>query len=407
MLFNLTIAINLIALVSALGLGIYIVARSSLRAEAWLAALAVWCLGGYFLNHLLALQPPSTPPLEARTLLYHLMLFWPRDVFELGWKGWLLGWLPAYSVIFWYHATLYMLPGPFTRRRLVGALLGYAAALAGILVKAQYMSAWISMYQDPLYDAAWTFPFFALSSITFVIFGGLSILILAHSSPASIPGGLNWLLVTPLLLVAANGLIEIASPLLDIPIPQALTALVLLAALLLAGIGVARRSALLDVRPDLLKLGEKVESSPDFQDLSEQAEPIRELSVHTVELALRNLNNYAYLADTPLSDLRLVARHLAVLESGAGTHIDRGKAVSETLSEIVLKLKPTPEDAPNPLPRAWYAYTILWEAYVENKPNLEIMSRLYISEGTFNRIRKEAVRSVTRILLEIETHSVA
>jgi hypothetical protein len=34
--------------------------------------------------------------------------------------------------------------------------------------------------------------------------------------------------------------------------------------------------------------------------------------------------------------------------------------------------------------------------------NREIMSRLYISEGTFNRTRRAAIRSVARMLEEME-----
>jgi DNA-binding CsgD family transcriptional regulator len=39
---------------------------------------------------------------------------------------------------------------------------------------------------------------------------------------------------------------------------------------------------------------------------------------------------------------------------------------------------------------------------LENKPNNEIMMRLYISEGTFNRTRSAAIRSLARALMEME-----
>jgi hypothetical protein len=44
----------------------------------------------------------------------------------------------------------------------------------------------------------------------------------------------------------------------------------------------------------------------------------------------------------------------------------------------------------------------LHEAYIEEKLNRDIMSRLYISEGTFNRTRRAAIRSLARILGEME-----
>ena len=47
-------------------------------------------------------------------------------------------------------------------------------------------------------------------------------------------------------------------------------------------------------------------------------------------------------------------------------------------------------------PREWHSYAILYDAYVEDVPNREIMARLYISEGTFNRLRRKALQAVSR-----------
>jgi DNA-binding CsgD family transcriptional regulator len=38
--------------------------------------------------------------------------------------------------------------------------------------------------------------------------------------------------------------------------------------------------------------------------------------------------------------------------------------------------------------------------YVEGVQNREIMARLYISEGTFNRTRRNAIRGLARLLVE-------
>jgi DNA-binding CsgD family transcriptional regulator len=43
---------------------------------------------------------------------------------------------------------------------------------------------------------------------------------------------------------------------------------------------------------------------------------------------------------------------------------------------------------------------VLHDAYVEGVPNREIMARLYISEGTFNRTRRNAIRGLARLLAE-------
>jgi hypothetical protein len=53
------------------------------------------------------------------------------------------------------------------------------------------------------------------------------------------------------------------------------------------------------------------------------------------------------------------------------------------------------------LPREWYAYTILHDAYVEDRLAREIMAKLYISEGTYYRMRRHALRGVTRAMLEM------
>jgi hypothetical protein len=126
------------------------------------------------------------------------------------------------------------------------------------------------------------------------------------------------------------------------------------------------------------------------------------ISPRQVELALRNLHDYAYLADTPLVSLRRVSECLACNDAGANTHIERGKAVSTVLTEAVEKLRPGREEPHWPVPRTWYPYLILRDAYLIGETNREIMARLYISEGTFNRTRRTAIRSVTRVLVEME-----
>ncbi|MFQ5615222.1 MAG: hypothetical protein ACE5GO_02020, partial [Anaerolineales bacterium] len=121
--------------------------------------------------------------------------------------------------------------------------------------------------------------------------------------------------------------------------------------------------------------------------------------VKVVEDALRNLSSYAHLGDTPLVELNLV--HVRFPE-GAVTHLDRGKVVYSVISEAVEKLRPDSGRPGDPVPREWHPYLILHGAYVEDRLNRDIMSRLYISEGTFNRTRRSAIRSVARVLGEME-----
>ncbi len=124
------------------------------------------------------------------------------------------------------------------------------------------------------------------------------------------------------------------------------------------------------------------------------------VSVKDVEDALRNLANYAYLGDHPLAQLKLVKSRVP---AGGITHLDRGKAVFNLFTEVIEKLRPEgqlPRDLP---PREWYPYVILHDAYLEDVPNRDIMARLYISEGTFNRTRRAALRSIARVLGEMES----
>jgi hypothetical protein len=126
------------------------------------------------------------------------------------------------------------------------------------------------------------------------------------------------------------------------------------------------------------------------------------VSNECIELALRNLYDYPYLADTPLAELSLVQNRLP---GGQLTHLERGKAVNAILLEALEKLRPGAA-APSKTPsREWYPYIILQEAYVVETSNRDIMQKLYISEGTFNRTRRTAIRSFARAIGEMEASS--
>nr|MBC8249006.1 hypothetical protein [Anaerolineales bacterium] len=52
--------------------------------------------------------------------------------------------------------------------------------------------------------------------------------------------------------------------------------------------------------------------------------------------------------------------------------------------------------------REWHQYVILHDSYVLGERNRDIMSKLYIGEGTFNRARRRAIRGVARAIEEME-----
>jgi hypothetical protein len=82
------------------------------------------------------------------------------------------------------------------------------------------------------------------------------------------------------------------------------------------------------------------------------------------------------------------------------THIDRGHALREELVNAINTLRPKGIRPSAPVSREWQNYVVLHDAYVDGVANHEIMTNLYISEGTFNRIRRQALRGVARYLLE-------
>jgi hypothetical protein len=123
------------------------------------------------------------------------------------------------------------------------------------------------------------------------------------------------------------------------------------------------------------------------------------VSAELVEDALRSLYDYTYLADTPLATMRLAMTRLS---QGQVTSLERGKAVHEIILEAIEKLRPGVSAPRDPPSREWYPYIILQDAYIEEISNREIMMRLYISEGTFNRTRRSAVRALARALGEME-----
>ena len=116
-----------------------------------------------------------------------------------------------------------------------------------------------------------------------------------------------------------------------------------------------------------------------------------------VENALRNLYDYTYLADSPLAELEPVQKKLA----GKKTHLERGKLVHAVLLEALEEMRPGGDMPRDPPPREWYPYHILHDAYLKEVSNRDIMLKLYISEGTFNRTRRAAIRSLARELTEM------
>lgn len=113
--------------------------------------------------------------------------------------------------------------------------------------------------------------------------------------------------------------------------------------------------------------------------------------IKMVEDALRHLHDYIVLGQSPLADWAKVS---------GDSHVERGRQLQRLLNDALETLRPAEKRPAEPLPRVWYNYAVLHDAYVEGAQNREIMARLYISEGTFNRTRRNALRGLARLLLE-------
>jgi hypothetical protein len=113
--------------------------------------------------------------------------------------------------------------------------------------------------------------------------------------------------------------------------------------------------------------------------------------IKRAEEALRHFSDSIELGQSALADW---------MEVRGESHVERGKQLQNILTEAIEALRPAGARPSEPLPRIWYNYAVLYDAYIEGVPNREIMARLYISEGTFNRTRRNALRGLARSLLE-------
>jgi hypothetical protein len=154
------------------------------------------------------------------------------------------------------------------------------------------------------------------------------------------------------------------------------------------------------LRGQLRDLGNRVVRQPDelsaLADVRETVDQIlRERSPETdmrvlVEGALRHLNDLPTLSEHPL---------LAELPRVAdldGTPLERAAGLRNVLDQAIERLRP---GGARPAPGSsavggWLHYLVLKEAYVDGRPNKQVMQRYALSEGTFHRARRRAIDAV-------------
>lgn len=130
-----------------------------------------------------------------------------------------------------------------------------------------------------------------------------------------------------------------------------------------------------------------------------------------VEDALRHLYDFAYLGEHALANLQIVNVYIpqaTTVDNEATalgpTHLDQGKGLHALLVYALQQLRPAgAEPAASAVPpRDWYNYMILYGSYVQGELTRDIMAKLYIGEGTYNRTRRRALHSVAKMIVEME-----
>jgi hypothetical protein len=132
---------------------------------------------------------------------------------------------------------------------------------------------------------------------------------------------------------------------------------------------------------------------------SDVSEPVEMLTpenpeawfIKLVEECLRKYSDVIVLGRSPLAEL---------VGAGCETQVARGRQLQQRLHAAIESLRPAGTRPIGTLTRAWFNYIVLHDAYVIGVRKRDVMARLYISEGTFNRTRRTALRGVAMCLLE-------
>lgn len=115
-----------------------------------------------------------------------------------------------------------------------------------------------------------------------------------------------------------------------------------------------------------------------------------------VEGALRHLNDLPALAEHPL---------LERLPPGPDgeTTLERAGRLRAEVEAAIDRLRPggaRPAPGSSVGPGGWLHHLVLYEAYVQGRPNKQVMQRYHLSEGTFHRARRRAVDALAADLAQ-------
>lgn len=248
-LYYYTFAVNLIGLVLALWLGLYLVSRNPRFLIAWLTALTLWSLAGVFLNVLLALMPPSEMRFHPE-IMRIVFLFWPAETMIEGRSHWLQGWSVAPAVVFWHHATILMRPGGLNISRWVRIWVGYLLAFLAIIAQANASILYSpeesnTLLLNSLQAGPW-YTFFGLALLSLTILSAVNLLRSAQSAPLRMLRKRFHILAIATLIAGVVAPISVAGSMFGYPIPIVVIAICVLIPVVIIGYGVARYSAMVE-----------------------------------------------------------------------------------------------------------------------------------------------------------------
>jgi hypothetical protein len=238
-------------MVVAIWLGIYLVSHSPRSPITWLTALTLFSVSGWFLNVLLAINPPPVP-IRLPVWLTPFLWIWPAGLFQQGWGGWMQGWQVTPAIMFWHHATMLMRPGRMNAWRWARVLAGYVIAVIAIYVQLNTDLMFTEGQGDPLYlntlQQGKLYPLFMGFLFIFTLLSLINLLRSAKIAPALMPRRHLNLLAAATLTAGLSGPTALTAFALDIPFPRVVLSIMLGLAVLLMGYGVARYSALIEQR---------------------------------------------------------------------------------------------------------------------------------------------------------------
>jgi hypothetical protein len=250
-LYWLTFAVNLLGLVLALWLGLYLVSRSPKRLIVWLTALTLWSISGLFINVLLAINPPPVA-YNQPAWLHFMFPFWPAGTLEGSQNRWLQGWSIAPGFALWNHATTLMRPGKFSPWRWIRVLAGYLLAVLAIILHTNSPILYTLASGNPLFvnslqPGRW-YPIVGIAMILLAGASATNLVRTVHATPAVLPHRQFLILAWATLFAGLAGPVSIAGSLMRWPIPMVVMSTIEVIPVGLIGYGVARYSALVEGR---------------------------------------------------------------------------------------------------------------------------------------------------------------